>query len=91
MSGNKTVMASASWCGFSKKFEKQLKDEGKESSFEIIHCDKNKDHAACEGVNGFPTFKKKITVKGKSGEGSEEYKECKVGFAPTGEVLKSCE
>ena len=39
MSGNKTIMASASWCGFSKKFEKQLKDEGKESSFEIIHSE----------------------------------------------------
>ena len=85
------IMASASWCGFSKKFEAQIKDEKKEKSFEVIHCDKDEKHPACVGVSGFPTFKKKLTVKGKSGEGgADEFKECKVGFAATGEVEKSC-
>lgn len=86
---DKITMCSASWCGFSKKFEAQIKEEKKEKHFDIVYCDKEKDHEACVGVNGFPTFKRAVTKKGKSGE-NPDYKECSVGFGPTGDIIEKC-
>jgi len=87
---SKITMCSASWCGFSKKFEAQIKEENKEKFFDIVHCDKHKEHKACDGVNGFPTFKMPVTTKGKSGENTELFKECSVGFGPTGDIIEKC-
>ena len=87
---DKITMCSASWCGFSQKFEKQIEEDGKKKHFDIVHCDKDKDHPACEGVSGYPTFKKAQTVKDKS-EGSSGFEECSVGFGPTGDILKKCQ
>ncbi len=90
---DKINMASASWCGFSKKFEKQIKDEGVEDKFNIVYCDKeeNKDHAVCKGVQGFPTFKTTNKEKAKEKSLDDGFGECHVGFGPTGDIIKSCQ
>ena len=93
MSKEKIVMASADFCGFSKKMEKQLLDEKKIDDFEIYHCDIDKTPKAllaCAGVNGFPTFKKKLTTKTKGEEDKITLEECSVGFGDTAGIESKC-
>jgi hypothetical protein len=49
-------LSSASWCGFSTKAKEQLKANPIEG-LKVIECDKEQDHAVCQGVSGFPTWK----------------------------------
>jgi hypothetical protein len=47
---------SASWCGFSARARDQL-EKNPVSGLQIVDCDKDKEHFACAGVQGFPTYK----------------------------------
>tara|TARA_B100000963_G_C22040622_1_gene415330 strand:- start:59 stop:418 length:360 start_codon:yes stop_codon:yes gene_type:complete len=49
-------LASATWCGFSRKGKEQL-ETNPIAGLKIIECDIEQDHAVCQGVNGFPTWK----------------------------------
>lgn len=49
-------LASATWCGYSKKGKEQLETHPI-SDLKIIECDLDAGHAVCQGVSGFPTWK----------------------------------
>jgi len=92
MSEEKVICAGASWCGFSKKFEKQIKDEGVADKFKVVHCDldEHKDTAVCKGVTGFPTFKTTNKEKAKDKTLDGGFGECHVGFGDTNTILGDC-
>ena len=78
----KLFMAAATWCGFCNKEKEVLKKEGiTKDECEVVHCDEDKNHKACAGVGGFPTFV--ACDIGKDGNITEcESEPVHIGFTP---------
>jgi hypothetical protein len=79
MADDKIIMAGASWCGFTKKAEKEIQDKGLGDKFTILDCDgPDKTNKYCQGVQGFPMFKRPDNTL------------CNEGYSPIESVIGKC-
>lgn len=74
---NAVRVVGANWCGFTNKQLNAIKDSKYASPFEYVDCATNKESKWCDGVQGFPTFKKADNTI------------CHVGFTDDLEAVKA--